>query len=338
MSEQFKYRSVLAPYINSLLEIKQAASIGALRLKWIFLEFDKFMVENSIEDTYITREIISRWRETRTNDCERTIYAKYSAWSQLTRHMNRLGIQCHVPQLPKERVTDRGFAPYIFTHEQINDIFAVIDSTVMADRHMDTSLIAMPALFRLLYSTGLRISEALSIKNSDLRLEEGYIMIRKTKNGHERIAPVCDSLRTVIDQYVSYRNRMPVKGAAAPDSLLFIKADGSPFNSGSAYNWFKKTLAKCGIKHIGNHHGPRQHDLRHTAACHALMQMSENGVDLYAGLPVLCAFMGHRSLSATEQYVRLTAEMYPELAAKTDPINAFVYPKTPEGYDHENRN
>lgn len=335
MSEQFRYRSVLAPYMKGLLEVKQAASIGSLRLKWIFLEFDKFMTDNDIEDTYITREIISRWRATRINDCERTIYAKYSAWSQLTKYMNRQGIQCHVPQLPKESTADRGFSPYIFTHEQIKAIFSVIDSTVMGDRHMDTSLISMPALFRLLYSTGLRISEALSIKNSDLRLDEGYIVIRKTKNGHERIAPVCESLKAVLVQYLQYRDRMPIRGVAEPHRLLFIKADGRPFKSNSAYNWFKKTLAKCGIKHIGNHYGPRQHDLRHTAACHALMQMSDKGRDVYAGLPVLSAFMGHRSLSATEQYVRLTIEMYPDLAAKTNPINAFIYPKTPGGHHHE---
>lgn len=335
MSEQFNYQSVLAPYMNGLLKIKQAASIGSRRLKWIFLEFDKFFVENSIEDLYITREVISQWRETRINDCERTIYAKYSAWSQLTRYMNRQGIQCHVPQLPKESTTDRGFTPYIFTREQIEDIFRVIDATVMGDRHMDTSLLAMPALFRLLYSTGLRISEALSIRNSDLRLEEGYIVIRKTKNGHERIAPVCETLKTVLTQYLHYRDMMPVNGIDHPSAFLFVKADGRPFASNAAYCWFKKTLSKCGIKHVGNHHGPRQHDLRHTAACHALMQMSEKGTDLYAALPILCAFMGHRSLSATEQYVRLTAEMYPELASKTNPINAFVYPKTPGGYRHE---
>lgn len=335
MAEQFRYRSVLAPYMNGLLELKQAASIGSLRLKWIFLEFDRFMVDNSIEDTYITRETISRWRETRINDSESTIYAKYSAWSQLTRYMNRQGILCHVPQLPKVRTAERGFTPYIFTHEQIRNIFATIDSTVMADRHMDTSLFAMPVLFRLLYSTGLRISEALSVRNSDLRLEDGYILVRKTKNGHERIAPVCESLKFVIEQYLHHRDRMPLKGVAYPESLLFIKADGRPFTANAAYCWFKKTLSKCGIRHMGNHHGPRQHDLRHTAACHALMRMSEKGTDLYAGLPVLCAFLGHRSLSATEQYVRLTAEMYPELSAKTDPINAFVYPKTSGGRCHE---
>jgi hypothetical protein len=50
-------------------------------------------------------------------------------------------------------------------------------------------------------------------------------------------------------------------------------------------------------------------------------------MDLYAGLPILSACLGHKSLSATEQYVRLTCAAYPELESQCSEINAFVYPK-----------
>jgi site-specific recombinase XerD len=55
--------------------------------------------------------------------------------------------------------------------------------------------------------------------------------------------------------------------------------------------------------------------------------MAHNGMDLYSSLPIISACLGHKSLSATEQYVRLTSEMYPELVEQCSPINAFVYPK-----------
>jgi integrase len=55
------------------------------------------------------------------------------------------------------------------------------------------------------------------------------------------------------------------------------------------------------------------HDLRHTFAVHSLVKMAKSGLDLYYSLPLLSTFLGHRSLSATDQYVRLTAEMYPDL-------------------------
>ena len=93
------------------------------------------------------------------------------------------------------------------------------------------------------------------------------------------------------------------------------------------YWCFRKLLNLCGIPYVGNHHGPRVHDLRHTFAVHAMVQMAHNNQDLYSSLPVISACLGHKSLFATEQYVRLTSEMYPELIGQCSPINAFVYPK-----------
>jgi len=188
-------------------------------------------------------------------------------------------------------------------------------------------LFCVPAVLRLLYSTGLRISEALSIKNADVKLEKGYIHIRKTKNGSERIVPINDSLRGVLQQYISYRDRMPVCNLGSPNSFFFIKSDGTYCNTQSVYCCFRKLLAVYGIPYVGNHHGPRVHDLRHTFAVHAMVQMAHNNQDLYSTLPVISACLGHKSLFATEQYVRLTGEMYPELINQCSSVNAFVFPK-----------
>lgn len=91
MSEMFNYRSVLAPYMRSLIEVKASAGISALRMKWILKEFDDFAVSVNLTDPHVTSEFISRWRKTRDADCDRTIYAKYSAWRQLTTLMSRRG-------------------------------------------------------------------------------------------------------------------------------------------------------------------------------------------------------------------------------------------------------
>jgi site-specific recombinase XerD len=166
-------------------------------------------------------------------------------------------------------------------------------------------------------------------------MDERYIHLRKTKNGSERIIPVNASLEQVLKEYTEHRNRMPLKGVAAPDRLLFIKSDGTGFNANAVYQHFKKLLDKCAIPHIGNHHGPRVHDLRHTSAVHALVQMLHEGMDLYTSLPILSVSLGHHSLAATEQYVRLTSAIYPELEKQGSPVNAFVYPKVYKAYDYD---
>jgi integrase len=333
MAEQFNYSSVLAPYMKHLLEIKSSAGISAHRTKWILKEFDDFANSEQLSDAHVTEEFIQRWRATRNADCDRTLYAKYSVWSQLARTMSRCGCECFIPRLPKQPKPD--FTPYIFTPEQMTAIFHAADSCRLYDIRMGTALISIPAILRLLYGTGMRVSEALSVRNRDVHLDEHYIHLRKTKNGSERIVPVSGSLDAVLRQYTGYRDRMPVKGVSSGEGLLFVKADGTGVSQGAVYANFKKILDTCGIPHIGNHHGPRVHDLRHTYAVHALVQMGHAGMDLYTALPILSTALGHHSLAATEQYVRLTCSMYPELEEQCSETNAFVYPTACPAYDYD---
>jgi integrase len=312
--------------MNRFVEMKEARSISCLRTKWILNEIDVFVIQYGLEKPVITLDLVRSWRKTRINDCEKTLYTKYSVWSQLAHYMCRCGQECFVTRLPKN--PGKGdFVPYIFTVEQIAALMEKCDAIEAYDRHYNSLLLPLPAIIRLLYSTGLRISETLSIRNKDVKLKEGYIHIRKAKNGSERIVPVCASLSSVLESYETYRNRIPVKGITSPGSFYFVKLDGTGISPGSIYTRFRYLLAQCGIPHIGNHHGPRVHDLRHTFAVHALVQMAHGGMDLYAGLPILSACLGHKSLSATEQYVRLTCAAYPELESQCSEINAFIYPK-----------
>jgi len=54
--------------------------------------------------------------------------------------------------------------------------------------------------------------------------------------------------------------------------------------------------------------------------------MAEFGMDLYCSLPILSTYLGHQSLQSTNSYVRLTAEIYPELLKDVDAICLNVFP------------
>jgi site-specific recombinase XerD len=307
--------------------MKEASGCNFLRGKWILFEIDRFFQENNIIEPVITREFVQKWCKTRVNDSPATIYSKYSIISQLARYMSRQGRECFIPRLPGLCSSKWNFTPYIFTHKQIDLLFCRSNMLRMYDRHMSNTMFSVPAVLRLLYSTGLRVSEALSIKNADIKFDKRHILIRKTKNGSERIVPINDGLCEVLQQYANYRDKIPVRHVSSPNSFFFIKSDGMYCNAQSVYKWFRLLLAECSIPYVGNHHGPRVHDLRHTFAVHALVQMAHNGMDLYSSLPIISACLGHKSLTATEKYVRLTSEMYPELVDQCSPVNAFVYPK-----------
>ena len=301
MAEQFNYSSVLSPYIKRMLEIRKSMGIVDSRVRWILKEFDDFANSIGLQEPHITEEFVKRWHKSRISDKEITIYGKYLVLRQLTSLMCRNGCVCYIPIIPKQPKSE--FTPYIYTHDQISQLFTAADSSRLFNNCMKTAIISMPVILRLLYSTGMRVSEALYMRNEDVNLDSGYIHLRKTKNRCERLVPIGESMVIVLKQYI--------------------------------YVFFHKLLKICNIPYIGNRQGPRIHDLRHTFAVHSLVQMGHNGMDLYTGLPILSACLGHRSLSSTEKYVRLTCMMYPEFEKQCSPINAFVYPKITTDYDYQ---
>lgn len=70
------------------------------------------------------------------------------------------------------------------------------------------------------------------------------------------------------------------------------------------------------IPRKGKELGPRVHDWRHTWAVNAFRKLSDAGYDLYVALPVISTYLGHKNISATEKYLQLTKQMYPEIDAK----------------------
>jgi integrase len=328
MRKNIEYKSVFAPFIKEFIALKEAAGINTRVNKSILQEFDFFFIVNNITEPRITRALVEQWRKGRVNDSPGTLHNKYSVWSQLARFMCQYGYECYIPKLPYYALSAKhGFTPYIFTHKQIATIMDKSMELEDLNNNMSSPVFCVPIVLRLLYSTGLRISETLLIKNSDVKLDKGYIHIRKTKNGCERIVPINAEMKAVLQQYVFYRDKIPIKGIAVSGNHFFVKPNGSPCTPRAIYEWFRRLLRKCGIPFTGSHKGPRLHDLRHTMAVHSLEKMAKNGMDLYTLMPILSTCLGHKSLSATERYVRLTREMYPELTEQCSAITAFVYPK-----------
>ncbi len=324
---KFNYHSIYAPFFKQFVANKKRLGYVYLRSEWIFLEFDKFFIDNNVTTIGITRQQVDQWRATRVNDAPSTICTKYSILSQFCKYMCKVGYDCYIPRIPNNP-SSNNFTPHIFSNREIADIFHACDSMRLYDRHMSTILFIVPVIIRLQYSTGLRISESLALKNKDIDFEQRCITIRKSKNGQVRIAPMSETLEGVLKQYLQYRDRMPIPRINDANGYFFVSPSGTNPRQGSVYNWFRKALVTSGIPHTGDHQGPRVHDFRHTFAVHSLVQMAKSGLDLYYSLPLLSTFLGHKSLGATDKYVRLTTEMYPDLLKDQKGIGTYVFPKS----------
>lgn len=318
------YRSVLGPYFKRYLEMKASIGRTSLQPYYILREFDDFAVEYGLQDPHITEDFINAWRKSRIDSGERSMYMKNCVWSQLTSMMSRNGCSCFVPRIP--RCPQSNFVPYIFTREEIAAIFDFADSMRAQRVYMSNHLFSLPIILRVLYATGARIGELMAVNNGDIAWDRRYIHLKKTKNGHERILPMSASLYGALTAYCGYRDRLPLKGSKDSDAPFFIKPDGHRVTAENIGRSFRRILEGVGTPSLGQDKGPRLHDIRHTFAVHSLVNMSRKGLDLYVSLPILSAFLGHRSIEATEKYVRLTKIAYPEVLDKWEAVASQIFP------------
>lgn len=311
------FYSVYAPFLKEYIEFKR--NLG-YEMKYIgnFKLFDRFIGDNNILHIDLTREESERWCTKRPNEKETTCYHRINDLRNFCIFMNSCGYTTYIPMSKIKYRTD--FTPHIFTKDELARFFQSCDHLTLTG-YSNTTYV-YPALFRLLLGCGLRISEALSLKIQDVDFTMGTIILHETKNGEERILPFTNSLKSVLLLYVSKH-----KVNAQNIDYFFSKKDGTKICSDTAYSWFRKVLKQAGIPHGGRGKGPRVHDFRHTFCVRSLAAMDDAELDLYYALPILSKYLGHKSLEATDKYVRLTAEMYPGIMDKMNQLCAYVFPE-----------
>jgi integrase len=283
------------------------------------LRFSIFSLSYSLENKVLSKQLVSDWTSKRRNESAKNWVHRNSDLRQFTLYLQNLGYDAFIP--PKIHKTGQGeYIPYIFTHEEIERFFRVIDS--IAPHPLSNKHLSYPLLFRLLYCCGLRISEALYLKISDIDFDKGVLSIRGSKFNKDRIIPVSAPLAEMLIRYQALFNRNN-----APEDYYFRNKNGTPLRRDQVYDVYRKLLWKAGISHGGKGKGPRLHDLRHVFCVHTLAKQVKDGVDLYVALPILSAYVGHSSVRGTQRYVRLTAEAYPELIEKVSRTCAYVLPE-----------
>ncbi len=317
MNKQFL--GIYASYIEQYIALKRGLGFKYETEEIILSIFDRFTIERGETKVGITKDLADGWNRRKPNESDSYRYHRAICLNQLSSFLCKTGIHSYIPQLPPCKST---FIPHIFSQDEITAIFKACDEVRTQKKVMNSIIIILPALFRLLYGTGLRISEALSLRNKDVHLDENYLVVKDCKNGKEHMIPISDSLSDVCKEYLRYRNLLPFN--LSENEYFFVSLAGKGCDSDTVYRWFRKTLRKANISR--NDHGPRLHDLRHSFCVHSLAMMAESGIDLYCSLPILSTYLGHQSLESTNQYVRLTSEMYPGLLRDIDMICLNVFP------------
>ena len=316
------YFSIYGSHIKQFIEMKRAFGYKYSKGAFILYKIDQFAEQREETSKGITKKFAMSWGKKRLHESDIYRYDRIRILAHFSSYLLDLEIQSYIPKLPPH--PKNTFIPYIFSRNEINAIFKACDELRLINVNLDSNIISMPVLLRLLYATGIRIGEAIELKDEDISLNENYIRVKDCKNGKERIIPISNSLVSVCKKYIIHRDQLPL--GETKSGYFFVTLNGNKCGQ-AVRTWFRKCLKKANIPYIGRNQSPRIHDLRHTFAVTSLANMADAGIDLYVSLPILSNYLGHQSLEATNHYVRLTASMYPELIKKVDMVCLDLFPK-----------
>jgi integrase/recombinase XerD len=159
------------------------------------------------------------------------------------------------------------------------------------------------AMLELLYATGLRVSELVSLRLRDLNMTAGYLLTRG-KGEKERLVPMGETARDAVDSYLCTARKKLDRGRGS--ALLFLSRLGEGMTRQAFWNIIKKRALAAGIRKAIS-----PHTLRHSFATHLL----ENGADLRS----VQIMLGHADLSTTQIYTHVTRERLKRVHAEFHP-------------------
>ena len=316
MSSSYDLKSDLAGIICQYVKEKKQTGFKFEQQERYLRHFDSFYYYNGYNGINLTKLMLNEFIY---GEQEKPVshYNKEVVMKNFAVYLKNHGYDVYEPiirtSLPKSN-----FIPHIYTKEELKRFFLAVDNyPVTTNSYRNT---VDPLLFRFLYGTGTRISEALNLTISDVNLDEGIVTIRQGKNNKDRLIPMTQSLADRMRTYMERFHRFSKDSA-----FVFPGAKMGHMDQSTAYNHFRDYLLMADIPHTVA--GPRIHDFRHGLAIACLKKWALAGIDLTNMLPYLSAYMGHCDFRATQYYLRLTADLYPDIISKTEAEFGYVIPE-----------
>ncbi|MBU0530281.1 MAG: tyrosine-type recombinase/integrase [Nanoarchaeota archaeon] len=192
--------------------------------------------------------------------------------------------------------------PTVLTKEEMTDIIHSITNP----KHR--------LLIETIYGCGLRVSEAIKLRKTDLNFEENLIFINQAKGNKDRLVSLPSSISTHLQSYLNCRNDS--------NPYVFDSSRGGHLTAKSVQKIVEKACKKSGIKKKAS-----PHTLRHSYATHLL----EQGTDL----KIIQKLLGHADIKTTQIYTHVTTSTIKNVKSPLDTLNLKLSISTPKALKSE---
>lgn len=260
-------------------DLEQASSIA----KGALSDADRSGLEN----------IAAAWSELKNSSVSR----KSSALRRFFGFLSEEGFREDDPSDALPRPSGRRSLPKILSHEEISRLFETIETGLNSEK-AEPKAARLAALVELLYGSGLRASELVSLPRKSVTVDRPFLIIRG-KGGKERLVPISERARQAVKRWAEF--------VKSDEKYLFPSRTGH-LSRVRLFQIIKELAAKSDI----NPTKVSPHVLRHAFATHLL----EGGADLRA----LQTLLGHSDISTTQIYTHVDSARLVELVNRRHPL------------------
>ena len=263
-------------------------------------EFLRYLARRRIDFRVVSKDIISEFLQFLYSDkSPRSVSRKIVTLRTLYRFLLQDGYVDHDPTETLESPKTWKTLPKYLTQDEVELLLNQPDTgriLGLRDR----------AMLEILYATGLRVTELVSLQAGDINMEAGIIRT-VGKGNKERFVPLGETAREFIEKYRA--QALPELKKKSPSSpYLFISQKGTPLSRQHFWLLIRKYGKLAGIKK-----NLSPHVLRHSFATHLL----ENGADLRS----VQVMLGHSSISTTQIYTHITRERLKKIYDEFHPLS-----------------
>ena len=314
--------STWGPYLKDFYEYKRLSGFKYNSAESVIYQFDRYYKSLGINELKFTRDIVEPFLYIDRNKRIATQNWKASVLRQFGDYLIRHGILDHIYLIPPISLKGEAeFIPYIFSNEELSQIINYLDSYTKSDipgtfNGRCNTLNSVSTVIKVLMATGMRINEVLSLRKTDIDLDNQLFIVKEAKNNNERLIPFSNTIKHEIVNYI-----LNTPFNINNHDRIFQIDEGKQLKANRCWIYFNKAIKATGIK---KDKGPRIHDLRHTYAVMALTQLQKSEKNINLSLSYLSDYLGHKSLRETQKYLWITPELFDEVKYKMSDYTSFI--------------
>lgn len=300
------YTSRSAPLMREFEQYQLASGRWSEHYNKCLTTFDRYCAANYSESIVLTQEMIDSWcvkRETEVNNsCRARIYPVVS----FVRYLQRHGLtDVKIPTIPRNET--RTYIPHAFTARELLDFFKNCDTLCSGHYWQNIRRLTLPVFFRLLYSSGIRTTEARLLRTSNVDLEHGVLDIKYSKGHDQHYIVLHDTMLQLMREYDKTIRNM------YPDRLYFFPAkDGKCHTNRWVSDNFKMLWERS------SNASAVPYEFRHNYAIENINSWQGDGFDFNRKLHSLSKSMGHGTIESTKYYYSLVPRLAEVMAECTN--------------------